>query len=32
MAHGNTQIHEDDHLIVFYKNKDVIDSFYEKFR
>lgn len=32
MAHGNTQIHDDDHLIVFYKNKDVIDSFYEKFR
>ena len=32
MAHGNTQIHDDDHLIVFYKNKDVIDFFYEKFR
>ena len=32
MAHGNTRIHDDDHLIVFYKNKDVIDSFYEKFR
>ena len=32
MAHGDTVIRENDHLIVFYKDKDVIDSFYEKFR
>ena len=32
MAHGSTQILENDHLIVFYKNKDVIDTFYERFK
>ena len=32
MAHGDTEIHDDVHLIVFYKDKDVIDSFYNTFR
>ena len=32
MAHGDTEIYDEDHLIVFYKNKDVIDNFYNAFR
>ena len=32
MAHGDTEICNEDHLIVFYKNKDVIDNFYNAFR
>ena len=32
MVHGNTEIHDEDHLIVFYKDKDVIDNFYNTFR
>ena len=32
MAHGDTEIHDEDHLIVFYKDKGVIDDFYNTFR
>ena len=32
MAHSDTEIHDEDHLIVFYKDKEVIDNFYNTFR
>jgi len=30
MAHGATEIRENDHLIVFYKSKEDLDLFYNK--
>ena len=32
MAHGTTEINENDHLIVFYKSKEDLDLFYNKAR
>ena len=32
MAHGKTEINENDHLIVFYKSKEDLDLFYNKAR
>ena len=32
MAHGTTEILDNDHLIVFYKNKDDIEDFYNRYK
>ena len=32
MAHGATEIIDNDHLIVFYKNKDDIEDFYNRYK
>ena len=32
MAHGKTEIFDNDHLIVFYKSKEDLDLFYNKAR
>ena len=32
MAHGETEILDNDHLIVFYKNKDDIEDFYNRYK
>ena len=32
MAHGATEIIDNDHLIVFYKNKDDIEEFYNRYK
>lgn len=32
MAHGITEIKERDHLLIFYKDKSVFDSFYNKYK
>ena len=32
MAHGVTEIKEGDHLLIFYKDKSVFDSFYNKYK
>ena len=32
MAHNSTLIQERDHLLIFYKDKSVFDSFYNKYK